>query len=98
MKLVHPAALALVYLMLPTPYGEHSLRYVPELPLSKWSVFQSFDSADSCESIFATMRTETNKNLRKGMDPDKASPDERMAFLFTQAECISSDDPRLKEK
>ena len=44
------------------------------------------------------MRTETNKNLRKGMDPDRASPDERMAFLFTQAECISSDDPRLKEK
>ena len=39
MELRHAAALALVYLMLPTPYGEHSLRYVPELPLSKWTVF-----------------------------------------------------------
>lgn len=97
--LTHAAALALVgwYLMLPTPH-DSTLRYVPRLPLSQWTVIQSFDSADDCEEIHARGEAKTKKDLHKVKDPDTASPAGRLAFLYTQAECVATDDPRLREK
>jgi len=100
MKPRHAAAFALVgwYLMLPTPRGHNSLRYGPDLPLSKWTVFQSFDSADDCGTTLAHMLLATKKALKKIRDNDLDTADSsgRLAFLFTQAECIATDDPRLR--
>lgn len=30
--------------------------------------------------------------------PNNGTPAQRLAFLYTQAQCIETDDPRLKEK
>ena len=105
MKPRHAAALALVgwYLMVPTPYGSSSLRYVENLPLSKWTIFQSFDSADACENGLYAMRKENSAKLKAlakapPKDTNDASPAERLVFLYGLAQCVEADDPRLKEK
>jgi hypothetical protein len=95
----HTAALALLgwYLMMPTPNGDNSLRYEPQLPLSKWRIVQSFDSAYACDASLAdhqklTAKDKDLKNLRNLGDASSAG---RLAFLYGLAECIETDDPRL---
>ena len=90
----HAAALALVgwYLMVPPPYSERARSL---LPLSEWSIYKTFESADAC--------TFFREDVATGMLQD-APPDFVVQFdssfmnIFQQAECVASDDPRLKEK
>jgi hypothetical protein len=102
-KLNYAAALALVgwYLMIPTPYDENSMRYEPGLPLSKWTAINSFDSAEDCANVHAAMLKLMKKDIPKGSNATKeineAPVASRLAFLYTQGQCISTDDPRLKE-
>jgi len=105
MNLGHAAALALVgwYLMVPSPYYENSpgkrgLFYTPRLPLSEWTAQASFDSADDCEKVKSAMIKSTEKDLpRRSMrDINAASVDARVAILYLEAQCVASDDPRLK--
>jgi hypothetical protein len=91
MNLRHAAALELVvwYLMVPAP------RYIG-IPMANWERRAVFDSKAQCESV-ATPRvrrlfgggtiTWTITNPGLNYDPNWNSP-----------QCVSSDDPRFKEK
>jgi hypothetical protein len=83
----HAAVLALVgwYLMVPPVYQR--LRSRP-VPLSKWVVNGSFDSAKKCDDAATKRSAELVKNNRI-----------RTAVDFAETyQCVSADDPRLKEK
>ncbi len=104
----HATALALVgwYLMAP-PIAYDSQRHamgkvLNGLPLSTWVLLSSFDTAKGCEdwrwgqvtSLASTItaakkRAQTQEQLRN-IDATWAQTD--------LAECIATDDPRLKEK
>ena len=89
----HAAALALVgwYLMVPPP---HSSESVPP-PLSKWSVYQTFESADVCYYV----RTGTATGMLQDPPPNFVEQfDGSFMNIFKHAECVATDDPRLKSK
>jgi hypothetical protein len=88
----HAAALAIVgwYLMVPPhPF------VAPPPPLSRWSVYHVYDSADKCRYVRA--------NIASGVLED-APQDFLERFgnsfmhVFARARCVATDDPRLKEK
>ena len=91
----HAAALALVGWYLIAPSFSKQGNWQPNLtaPLSYWAVIQSFDSAKECEDF----RTATQK--RFGAPPTTPTNAKEAARAGAQyAQCISSDDPRLKQK
>ena len=87
MKLSHAAVLALVgwYLMVPIPGIDNQ-------PISTWSHIQSYDTAKECEDGMTEWfeRHQRDGFALKGFEPNQV----KNAFL--QAECIATDDPRLK--
>jgi hypothetical protein len=87
----HAAALALVgwYLMIPVPGYWND-------PLSKWSHFDSYDTATECASV---QRRMIEKTSRPDWDPGagKFSAAD-LHRSFAHSECISTDDPRLKDR
>jgi hypothetical protein len=96
MKLYHTAALALVgwYLMVPPRYGLEDLRQkVPtheHAPLPQWTIVRVFDSARECEkALVETWNSDRAIDEHFGIP---SPPHEE------QAQCIATDDPRLKEK
>ncbi|MGO9056161.1 MAG: hypothetical protein ACLQU2_02055 [Candidatus Binataceae bacterium] len=107
MKLRHAAALALVgWYLLISPTTDQNQADL-EAPLSKWQNAGSFDSASDCEAI----RRRVTKDLwsekdqlewrfrlkdikRSGHSPVSYS---EYAKRLQGAQCVSSDDPRLKE-
>jgi len=103
----HAAALALVgwYLMMPpiesclSAFNGHRCE---EVALIKWKIQQIFDSRAKCETVSADFKekgqgylTQAARNLPTGkrMDLDQADP-----MTWVAAQCIATDDPRLKEK
>ena len=105
MNLRHAAALALVgwYLMAPPTLsiGDTSdiksgrWRTKVSAPVREWQILESFDSASDCEN----MKGKLVMRGDKAMDREKASSyKEAFAIASTQAVCIATDDPRLKEK
>jgi hypothetical protein len=93
MRTRHAAALAFVgwYLMIPPPHSNESDR----APLSEWSVYKTFESADLCHYFAA----ETASGMLEDPPADFAERfDGSFMVIFKQAECVSTDDPRLKEK
>jgi hypothetical protein len=89
----HAATLALVgwYLMMPVCYGSRdTLTLREDLPLSKWTVWQSFDSADGCETVLRETRKKY-KHFIRGPESD----DQKRGVLSGLAQYIASDDPRL---
>jgi hypothetical protein len=70
------------YLMMP-------LENHPEAPISYWSHIGSFDSAKECEK-------EQEWRYERSTAPD--SKIHRYHDLYAGAECITGDDPRLKER
>jgi hypothetical protein len=99
MNLRHAVALALEgwYLMVP-PYVNRKLN--TDAPLSNWEVYVATDSADKCEDS----KIETLKMLgREKITGKDSAVTERgakaiaMGFQLSHAQCIASDDPRLKE-
>jgi hypothetical protein len=98
MKLSHAAALALVgwYLMVP-PTIKKDGGYEADFnaPLSRWSVNTPFDSTTECAALNSEVVLEYKKRL------DKArihSFEWAVAQSLVDSQCISTDDPRLKEK
>ena len=92
MTLRHAAAFALVgwYLLVPP----HLFAATPPPP-SEWPVYEVYDSAERCE--------ERRLAISGGMLEDApADFVERFGnafmYVFEQARCIATDDPRLKEK
>jgi hypothetical protein len=84
-----PLALVGWYLMVPP-----STRGT-NLSLSKWSIYQHYNAPDECywaRSNFAT-------GLLQDPPPDFAERfGDNYRSIFARAQCIASDDPRLKEK
>jgi hypothetical protein len=97
MNLRHAAALALVgwYLMYPptTPRPDH--RNLTDAPLAEWKSGKSFDTAKECEA--ARLRVKKSaKELEDATVGDAVF--HNLAENIASAQCIDSDDPRLKEK
>jgi len=104
MNLRHAAALTLVgwYLMMPpilaigdTNDVEHGEWWTQtDAPVFKWQISSSFDSASDCEDL-------KSKLIKRGgseIGHAKANSYNRaFAVASTQALCIATDDPRLKE-
>jgi hypothetical protein len=83
------------YLMVPPPNSSGSNSFEGYPPLSEWSVYKKYDSADDCEQF--------RLNIAAGLLQDPP-PDFLRRFgdsfidVFEQARCIASDDPRLRKK
>jgi hypothetical protein len=102
MRLRHAAALTLAgwYLMMP-PHGSVKMiteadrvvtwAWVRPVPLAGWSIVQGFDRADECTKqkgqLLQSAIAASNSN-------DKVFS-KRVAEMFA-AQCIATDDPRLK--
>jgi hypothetical protein len=87
----HATALALVgwYLMVPPNTSQ------PDLSLSKWSIYQRYSGPDEC--FWA--RSNLTIGLLQDPPPDFAERFcDNYKSIFARAQCIASDDPRLKEK
>jgi hypothetical protein len=86
MKPRHAAALALVgwYLMAPPMNPDKNVRV--NAPLSQWQIVDSFDNAQDCH----------DKKARLTSDMMNRQPELGRRALHSA--CISTDDPRLKEK
>jgi hypothetical protein len=103
----HAAALALVgwYLMIPpvfSPMGKHHRSFNDlRAPLNKWDIWSRFDSPTSCEKEKEHLRTEAPVRLKfAGEHPDQ-DPNGNIAAVseaWQLADCIATDDLRLKEK
>jgi len=101
MKASHAAALALVgwYLMVPPQLvssGHETVNVDANVPLSRWTTWQAFDTATECESQLETL---------KGAALQRAQTGRSRGFLqklldnqFFHGQCIATDDPRLKEE
>jgi hypothetical protein len=85
MKLRHAAALALVGWYLMIPPGAQS-GFDTTAPLGKWFVYGGYDSAHECEGAKFLDR----EGLKQRNDP--------LADAFKHAQCIATDDPRLKSR
>ena len=88
MKLRHAAAIALVswYLMIPPRTAHDHVTFDDRAPLASWFVFSAHDAAHECEGA-KFLNREAHK---QSGDPMKAALD--------SAQCIATDDPRLKGK
>jgi hypothetical protein len=90
MKPRHATALALLgwYLMTPplrSPGGE----LAPEAPLSKWRSPHAYDSARECERA----KEAYVKSAKRG---EQQASDRGFSAAILLAQCIASDDPRLR--
>jgi len=88
MNLSHTATLALVgwYLMIPPRTGHDQQTFDDHAPLASWFVFSAYDAAHECEGA----KFLNHEGHKQSGDPMKAAMD--------SAQCIATDDPRLKEK
>ncbi len=88
MNLRHAAALALIgwYLMMPDLDASNNV--LTNLPLSKWSVKEGYDSGVECNDGKLGYY-----NLVKDLPQSDAKKRRVLAM-----QCIATDDPRLKEK
>jgi hypothetical protein len=87
----HVTALALVgwYLMIPPSTLPPGVAY--KEPLRKWRIVQGFDTADDCQDFLGTFSEDSQQKQALNM-LEPAYRD----YMF--AECVATDDPRLKEK
>ena len=108
MKLPHSAALALVgwYLMTP-PFQAGAL--MSDAPLSAWSQADAFDTASACNVPKVALQKAAHapgaaERTARGYAKDHPNvtvppmPWSKMTEATDSAECIATDDPRLKEK
>ena len=105
MKVSHAAALALVgwYLLVPPPVPKGELsaleraqaagsKFLVGAPLSLWAVYDSFDTAAQCRKARDDLRSKSSVEGRALL---KQSAEGQWSLF---AQCIATDDPRLKEK
>jgi hypothetical protein len=91
MKLHHAAALALVGWYLIIPPSNLSPTNAYKQPLNSWPIIRSFDSADDCEDFKGTFVESSHQQRAFGV----LNPSYR-DYMFAQ--CIATDDPRLKNR
>jgi hypothetical protein len=71
------------YLMIPPAMGGGG--YDSKAPLSQWFVYGAYDTAHECEGA---------KFL--GREQLKQKPHDKLGAAFESAQCIATDDPRLR--
>jgi hypothetical protein len=97
MKTHYAAATALVVWHLMIPAASPTAVLVTA-PLSQWIRTASYDSADSCESVLITLKNDAFAQARNDCLPDSSRENLCHADVArTSSECVSTDDPRLKE-
>jgi hypothetical protein len=91
------------YLLIPpvfSPMGEHSRSFNDlTAPLNKWDIWARFDSQISCEKEKENLRIEAPVRLKFAREhPDKDTNGNIVAVseAWQYADCVASDDPRLK--
>jgi len=91
MKLRHAAVLALIgwYLMVPPLRSTGSSEcYDAKVPISQWQRIKAFDTAEQCK---VASKKSAFAHKQHGLDCGLAS-------AWLDAQCIATDDPRLKPK
>jgi hypothetical protein len=98
MKPRHAFALALVgwYLLLP-PLVNAPYKVDTEAPLASWKVYQTFDTRDECDKSRLAVRDKYEHTASAPVGSIKKGT-RAFALQMTFAQCISSDDPRLKAR
>jgi hypothetical protein len=90
MRVHHAAALALVgwYLMVPPGAMKGNVwTFSSNAPIRQWKVSDPFDTAADCA-----------RALRRHIDAVNPSGSPDLYAYWLSAQCIATDDPRLKEK
>ncbi len=97
MNLRRAAALALVgwYLMLPPNQPLPPYAPLTNVPLSRWSISSAYDAADDCNAAQNAVVTKGNRERPK---QKYGSVDWGVSVALVYAQCVATDDPRLKEK
>jgi hypothetical protein len=96
MRFRHAAALAIVgwYLMVP-PDSERLTPPKNLPPLSKWSVYQRYNTPDKCMEV----RSDITSGWLQDTPPDFVERfGSSFKSTFVRAQCVATDDPRLKGK
>jgi hypothetical protein len=97
MKTHYAAAFALVVWHLMIPSANPTAVLVAG-PLSEWSRSASYDSVDSCESALTELKNEAFTQAQYDCLSDRSRANLCHADVArTSSECVSTDDPRLKE-
>jgi hypothetical protein len=95
MKLRHAAALALVgwYLMVPSPeiIAHVGIDAAANYPLSTWYTVNVCDTASDCKTY--DMLSRQGMEITAQKDPSFRGPLEALKH----AQCVATDDPRLKQ-
>jgi hypothetical protein len=92
MEICRAAALVVAgwYLIIPPSIPPGST-YGYDKPVNQWRIIQAFDSADDCEDFKATFFDSSRQQRALGvLDPAYRN------YMFAQ--CIASDDPRLRSR
>jgi hypothetical protein len=77
-------------------YIYNEARVDPKAPLSKWSVACYSDSMRDCQAFLDKFKkAKSDRNLERNRS-QKSNGDEMDQTLGTSAQCVASDDPRLK--
>ena len=98
MKIRHAAALALVgwHLMIPSVSPTAALIAAP---LSQWNRWASYDSVDNCDSAMVELKNEAFSQAQYDCLADHSRADLCHGDLAkSSSECVSADDPRLKDE
>jgi hypothetical protein len=83
------------YLMVPPPVVHNRLPVDLEAHLSEWRLFSTHDSAAECEQgLVAFYKAAKAELLAHPADES----DRTRFYQLESSQCVSSDDPRLKEK
>jgi len=102
----HAVAFALLgwYLLIPPVFsamGDHPRAFNDlSAPINKWDIQASFDSEAGCEKEKARIRTEAPLRLKfasEHPDQDQNGNIAAVAQAWQLSECVTSDDPRLKQ-
>lgn len=96
MTIRHAAALALVgwYLMLPPIDPRMTEQQAIDARLSEWKIDSVYDAADDCNAAEHGAVMKGDRDLPK---QKRGSLSWAVAIAMTQAQCVATDDPRLKE-
>ena len=102
MKPRHAAALALVGWYLLGPPLKADLKIDADAPFSRWKTIRVYDTADACEVGRTKTMALAEQDLRHPVErPHDPYPQSARRLLDEEihfAQCIATDDPRLKDR
>ncbi len=97
MKVIVGAALVSWLLMAPPIDTGWKADFDPSLPMSRWSVVNTYDSAQECNLVRDWRIMTAMRELDRSKDEVKRLRRHRLLIWDYLWECASSDDPRLRD-